>query len=187
MASVINLFENVAIFSVDSTDNQLKKFKKKANDGKFEFTMLEATNEVRVQLYTLADASNDDRVIDLTDSDQSFNDKKEIYFNAAINEIQYPWTKASGLPSRIELRRNNEPRKKFCYAVELAVEADYKRLNDTVLYLKEIYQEEEYKLKLINADDDFEMSQSNDDDVVPKNGTFGKLFKCNEYLQLFKI
>ena len=137
---IIKLYEHIKIIHVDCSDNLLRKYEKKSNEGYLEIILDEVATEIHLILYTL-------------NTDQT----KTVHFNIKLSEFDF-----SNLTGKhIEFRKNRLFELTSFYAIDFSNENDYSDLKSTLYSLKEIYIDE----KMESLDDtDFFMV----DEVVEK-------------------
>jgi translation initiation factor 1 (eIF-1/SUI1) len=166
--SMINLFNSVKVFSVNATDNHIKKLDLTAQDAKIAINMIEGINEFQLKLYSL----------------EFQNSQERIFLNKNLNEIDFLF-KNDNISKKIEIKINDKTNK-FYYTIEFIKNEDYKEFQKCLEYLKEICGvSNNLKSNQVNGISEFfsydqEMIDlTNDDDfeaVTPKGILFKTLY-----------
>ena len=152
--TIINIFSNIKIFSVNASDNHLKKLEIVSQDAKIVIHLIEDKNEFQIKLYSL----------------EFENSQERIFLNTNLKEIEFCF-KNDNISKKIELKIINKVNK-FYYAIDFLKEDDYNEFQKCLDYLKEICSEsnivsskksvfEDQEMIDLTTDDDF-------DTVTPK-------------------
>ena len=118
--SLVNLFNNVKVFSVNATDNHIKKLDLTAQDAKIAINMIDGINEFQLKLFTL----------------EFQNSQERIFLNKNLNEIEFLF-KNDNISKKIEIKINDKTNK-FYHTIEFIKNEDYKEFQNCLEYLKEI-------------------------------------------------
>ena len=161
--TIINIFNDIKIFSVNASDNHIKKLELLAKDGKIAINLIGNMGEFQLKLY----------------SSEFENSQERIFLKKNLKEIDFCF-KNDNISKKIELKIINEINKIY-YAIDFLKEEDYKEFQKYLDNLKEISCESNKVSSKISAfmTEDQEMIDLTDDDgfetVTPKGIFLAKI------------
>lgn len=125
--SIIQYFDEIKIYRIDTTDNQLKKSKLETSQGLLEIHLDDTSNQINL----IACAS------DPTDTQVS----RIIYFNLNLNDIDLDCllNKNPIEPNRVEVKKNFLNKNCYFNALEFKTQESLNQFRDIIKLLSEAY------------------------------------------------